>query len=239
MRKVAFWCVKTEHLSPCHTCMLPTGMPSNTSMPRTHQIASHRHLLPILVSLSLSSPQMHRQACPEGCGTPDISGCHSMGWVAGTEPVQEHLHGTREFLALAVPLEVPGYHHHGNFPVRYWGIKLRDKSRLDEIILSKKILCIQHINVYFYILDKTAILHLLKKFIILPDELRKFLISLSPFAASNCKRNASGTILQSPCSKLFSNSVGFYALNNQIFYKRFFILCHKKGCLIDSCYYQH
>lgn len=34
---------------------------------------------------------------------------------------------------------------------------------------------------YFFTLDKVTILHVLKKFIILPDELRKFLILQSPF----------------------------------------------------------
>lgn len=59
--KMAFRRVKTERLSPCPSCMLPTRVPSATSMPRTQQVASQRHLLPILVSLSLSSP-------PKGTG---------------------------------------------------------------------------------------------------------------------------------------------------------------------------
>ena len=51
MGKITFRCVETEHLSPCPSCMLATGMPSTTSVPRTHQITSHSLPLPILVSL--------------------------------------------------------------------------------------------------------------------------------------------------------------------------------------------
>lgn len=39
--EIAFWCAETEHLQPCPSCTLPTRMPSTTSMPRTHRIASH------------------------------------------------------------------------------------------------------------------------------------------------------------------------------------------------------
>lgn len=48
--KIASQCVETERLSSCPARTLPTGIPSTTSMARTHQIASCRYLLPILVS---------------------------------------------------------------------------------------------------------------------------------------------------------------------------------------------
>lgn len=62
MGKIAFSCVKTEQLPPHPSRTLPTGMPSTTSMPHTHQVAAHRLLLPTLVSLSLPPRPRNAQA---------------------------------------------------------------------------------------------------------------------------------------------------------------------------------